>query len=559
MFTDLNLTGQLVQLFLRFLLGILPALATTWAVANESTTKGGLTSQGPGQNLVGGRFFNPVDEALTIRKVSILSVRDNLNGIYARPAQDQLTKLIRDRHRWDYIESSFTEPIQSIRSLETQPALVKKMTEASEADSFFALQIVKMPEHIDLKLSLFSRADGRVLLQEELQNHKRFEIADINRQVQGLFEKIVHKLPYQGLVMSRQANRVTLNLGKKDGIQEDQTLVIAQIVNVTRHPKFDFLINTEKQVLGRVKVMKVDDTLSFGAVVSEIDRGAIRRGHKVTGLETVEYSEKNPWITSENSELNIESRPDSNVSFGEKPQEWLPTRPPSFGAVGLQFGFGSFNSSLSLDTQTLESSSNLVPGASVFGELWLDPRWTVRAEMEQGLLSSKNPRSGSTPSDLNQQMSQYGLYVGYNVLLRDDFWGPRLQPRIGFMRRQTYVDASSPLSLTTTTYSGLSLGLHGRLPIDEKRDWYLGAGLNVLMFAKFNETPVSSGADPKSSGNVFSLLAERKLKENLFATGTLEFSLYRTTFSGPGGRAGETASSFSQRQSRLNAGIVYMF
>lgn len=506
-------------------------------------------------------YFSQIDDELTIRKIAILPVTDNLDGIYARPIEGYLTDLVKAHHQWDLIDSSSvaSQAPLSFSDLEENPEEVKRIGAGSEADAFLAAKATKGPSGLTIKLNLYMKQDGKLLVQEILKDHPRFDLKELKAQIQSQFGKLVRRIPYDGLILSRQGNRVTVNLGKSDGLTQNQMISVVQIIKVSRHPKFNFLVSTEKEILGKIKILKVEDTLSFGAIVSELDKGVIRKFHKIAGLDQISYPEPDELGSAVDGGGSILDRDDGQISFGKNPTEWVPSRPPAFGAVGLKIGLGSYNTSVSLTSETFQSKASLYPSIGVFGELWLNPYWIVRADIEQGVASTSNPRSGSTPSEINHQLSKYSLLVGYNLLLRDDFFGPKLQIRTGFMRHQANVDDSSPTSLTTTTYSGLLLGLYGSLPVTEKKEWIVGAGLNMVLFPRLSETPVSSGGSNKNTINDFTFWTERKLNENLYATASLDASLHHTSFTGAGTRAGASATSMSQSHKRLTGGIIYMF
>lgn len=507
-------------------------------------------------------YVSRIDEDLTIRRVAVLPVMDNVDGIYARPIETQLINLVKGSHRWDYVESNIAGGLPTVGEMEENPDQVVKSIRSIEADAVFAAAASRGPNGISIRLNLFLKKDGKLLAQELLNNHPRFEIPQLKEQMNTLYGRLVAKLPYDGLILSRQGQRVTINLGRSDGLVKDQMLTAVQIISVNRHPKFNFLISTEKEILGKIKILKVDESLSFGAIISEKERGAIARLAKISGLDQVNYPEPEALGAPAGGDLG--ERPDAKVTFGKDAKEWLPVRPPSFGQVGLALGFGMYQSSVTLDTVgSMEAQSLFYPSLAAHGELWLNPQWTIRAELAQGVLSTGNPRSGSSPSTLNHSMSRYSLSAVYNFLLRDDFWGPKIQVSGGFASYRMYVDDSSPQALTTTTFSGAMLGLGGSFPINDDKIWYLGGKLNLFISPSLQETPNASGSGGSVSVNNFALTGEKKIAENLRATGALEFSLYSSTFSGYGSRVNgatpETATSLSQKHTILSGGIVYMF
>lgn len=510
-------------------------------------------------------YVSQVDQDLTIRRIALLPVTDNVDGIYARPIETQLTQILKNAHRWDFVEATVAASLPTLVELEESPTEVQKLVQPVDADAFIGTTVSRGPGGLSIRIDLFLKKDGKVFSQEILRDHPRFELAEIRERVGELYRKLVSRIPYDGLLLSRQGNRVSLNLGKSDGMTKDQIVTVVQIISVNRHPKFNFIVSSEKEILGRVKILKVEDTLSFGAIIAEKEKDAVRRFAKISGLEQVNYPE--PTRLDESGPAgDINERPDAGVTFGKDPKEWLPTRPPSFGQLGAHIGLGSYTASVATDQSgTLQATSPYYPSIGLDGEMWLTPQWTIRAELLQGVLSTPNPRSGATPGTLNQALERYSLEMTYNFLLRDDFFGPKFGFTGGFASYRMYADVSSPDALETTTYSGMYFGVGGAFPVTDNKLWFLGGKLNFFLLPSMRETPRSSGSSSKNTINEFSIFVQRKIGENLRATGSLDFSLYGSSLSGQGNRIGptngtpENAASISQKHTVLTGGIVYMY
>lgn len=510
-------------------------------------------------------YVSQIDADLTLRRASVLPVSDNVDGIYARPIEAQLISLVREAHRWDFVEANVSGAMPSVGELEERPESVKKVTTAIDAQAVFAASASRGTNGLTLRLNLFLKKDGKLIAQDVVKDLPRFETAEVREQVKQMYRKVTSKLPYQGLILSRQNNRITINLGKSDGLQKDQTVSAIQIISVQRHPKFNFLIGTEKEILGRIKILKVDESLSFGAIISEKERGAIAKFAKISALEDVNYGE--PLGLNPETDRDVRSRTDANVAFGKDAREWVPSQPPSFGQVGLSLGLGSFSSASNLSgIECCEAKSSIYPSLNIHGELWINPTWAARVELTQGVISTDNPRDGSTPGELNQSYSRYALLFGYNFLLQDDFFGPKIQLNLGLGTAKAYVDDSQPKALTTTSFNGGILGVNGIFPVTDDGQWYAGGKFNLYLFPKMSESPTSSAAKSRANINEFSVFVQKKLGERLRAVGSVDVTLFSANFSGGAGDrtaadgvTPEVATSLSQRHTVLTAGVLYMF
>ncbi len=512
------------------------------------------------------QYVSQADDQVSINRVAILPVTDNLDGIYARPLESELINHVKKNHQWDIVENNLSET-PSIVDLEENPKEMAKLSSRLETDAILVCRINKGPGGTSIRLDLFLKRDNKLFAQEVLKDFPRFEINELKEQLANLYAKLIAKIPYSGQILSRQQNRVTINIGKSDGINKDQILSVIQIIKLNRHPKFNFIINTEKEILGKIKILKVDDNLSFATIITEKEKSAIRKGAKISGIDFVNYSVPDELSNPSQKSESLNDRQDSNVSFGKAPSEWVPTPPPMFGLVGIKLGLGTFGESMNLTNTTASLSpggqdgkSPFYPSLDLYGELWLNPKWQMRAEIMQGVISTSNPRAGSTPSNLNDSLSYYSLAVGYNFLLRNDFFGPKIRLDFGLMSYRMFVDSSQPESFTTVNYSGILVGITGVLPIDNRSNLVIGATFNLVLLPKLVEQPEASGGGPTNNVNSFSLFLEKKIRENIKFVSSLDFLLVSTSFSGVGNRAGgEYATSLSQRLTTANFGIAYLF
>lgn len=500
------------------------------------------------------RYVSPVDESLTIRSISLLPITDNVEGIYARHIADQLTTLMRGSHRWNFIETPEDTNFPSITSLEESPPDFQKATSKLKADSFMTAVASRGPAGLSVRLDLFLKSDGRLLAQQTLRDYKRFEISDLKSQIRRMYGKLLTDIPYDGLILSRQQNRVTINLGKADGIKADQLITAVQIISVQRHPKFGFLISSDKEILGRIKITQVDETLSFGTIISEKERGAIQKLAKISGVVPIQYPDLELVDENGNSLLN---QPDAAVAFGDHPREWLPTKSPSFGEVGLRLGLGQFGTNANVDgVPNLEAKDSLFPQLSGHAELWLNSQWTIRADLMNSVITTGNPRSGSSPGKLNQSVSRYALAGQYNFLLKGDYFGPKFFVQSGFAQYKNSADDSQPRAFTSVSYSGLMLGFGGAFPITPDKNWSVSGQLNVFVFPSVSQSPSISDGSPSNNMNEFSVDVRRKIAENLWLVGGLQYSLYMTTFKGA---STDNATSISQRLTVLSGGVDWSF
>ncbi|MGZ3721932.1 MAG: hypothetical protein ACXVA9_03315 [Bdellovibrionales bacterium] len=512
------------------------------------------------QEKVTGTYHSEIDDMLTIEKVSVLPFTDNLQGIYARPIEAHFITLVDQMHRWNYIASNTSGPILSPDELESSPEKAIQVSQGLGVDAFFAGRITKGPNGITVHISLLLAKDGKLLSQAVLKDYKQFNLADLKEQTQRLLSEIVARLPYSGRVLSRDGNRVTVNLGLKDGIQAGQMLSVIQIIQAKRHPKFNFLISTEKEIFGKLKILKVDESLSFATVMTEKEKGAIQKNSKIGPLDFVVYSGGEDLALSGKPEDSLGQREDGKMVFGKDAHAWQPQAPPTFGQVGGRLGFSQVQESAELGggVGPQSASDNLSPSILLEGEIWVTPEFTFHARLKQGIVSVTNPRPGSTSAKLNQQVSTYEAGFGYMFRFGPYVTSPNVEPFLGYFTHRLYTDDTTPHTFTTTDYSGVKLGVRGSTPVGLNDEYGVGGEFGFAWKPTLRESPYSSG--DSNTANVFQMgiFGFKKLGERLKAVVQLDFEMYSATFDGSGSGT-QSASSSSQKFTTLSGGLYYMF
>lgn len=492
------------------------------------------------------RSVSDTDQLFTFQKIAVLPFSDNAQGIFARPLEADVQNRLSQTHRIDVITANIAGPLLTLSELEENPDKVKQMNSVG-ADGFLAGQVVKTPNGINLTLSLFSARDGKLFQTAQTKNFPKYGIEELKVEQSRLLQQLMKTLPYSGVVLSRDNQKVTVSLGRNDGVKEGQMLSVVQLLQAKRHPKFNFVLGFEKETIGKIRLTKVDQRLSFGQIVTEKEKGFIEKGSKIGSLDEVIYEDPMAMAPLEKVET-------------EAQKAWRPLNPPTLGQVGAMMGLTMFNRSLNLPgVQNLDASTPIAPTVGLYGELWLTPQWAFHGRIRQSIITVKNPRDNSSPSTLSQSHTAYDLDVGYMFRFGTEASSPYAEPMIGFFNYKLYSDDASPnQSFTSMTYSGMRIGARGMVPVTEDGSWAVGGEAFFAISPGLSESPITSGASNKNSMNQIGLFGVRRLTPRLNLRIQFDYELFSTNFSGTGTRT-ESASSASQRFTTLSGGVFYMF
>lgn len=482
-------------------------------------------------------FVNQVDQDLTIKSVVLAPIVDNMGGIYSKPLSAAIEKDLNSDLQWSllkYPENS-NDYAQALKT--------------SGADSVLAIQLTKGARGINGTITLYTGPEALPLLQETLTDYKGFDVAEVNNEFSKLFAKLKLKMPYKGMILSRRGQEVTLNLGSSYGLKSGMSVTVVQIVKLNRHPKLNFMVSNEKEVLGRIHLTKVDQNLSFGTITMEREVGVVAVGGKVIPEEFVKYT--TPTVTADGKILP------NNLAFGELPKEWTPETPPQFGKVSLLAGISSYEQNSDIvGGNSITAKNGFAPNIAVRGELWIDSNWFVGFGLRQSVFPVSNDLVTSQPSRLNMSLEQYSVIGGYNFLLSNDFFGPKMQVSAGFVSTKFNADNSTPTALTTMQYGGVLVGLAGQFPLSEQIPLDLGAKFDLWLNPSMSEN--NSSGSSSNTINSFGFFLDYRMKPRLNIKTELSFEYFKSDFSGTPTRL-NPSSGISHKLTTVLCGVEYLF
>lgn len=504
------------------------------------------------------KYISEADQKLMIRTITVAPVYDNVKKVYAEPIQRLLAELIQNDKVWGF--SAFPETNKKIfvETYDSYPNEVLEILKQTSAQGLLTAIITKGPSGLSAKLKLYTADQGLPLAEESFQDLTAFEIPRLRDEFVTLYQNLKNKLPYRGFILSRRGLEVTINAGSKNGLRLGQELTFAQILKINRHPKLKILVSTEKEIIGRVQVTKIEPYLSFGQIIFEKETGVLEVGTKLLPTESIAYPR--PVINALGEVIDDKAQsslsPKNDQASGQVEEKKISfDQSPHLGKIILQGGIsqyaesGSFNSGPSIST-----SQALVPTLYLDGEYSITPNWFVSLNRLQSLFSASNPQAGSNPSTLNYTYAKYSGSVGYNYFSTENFFSkPKLSCELGYSNFKTNVSDSTPLAFTSTATDSAFIKIAGSFPIEPDFPLEIGASFNILLNPNLTESPVTSGS---SSARItsFALNALYPLTAKLRYRFDLNFDQIQADFSGSGPKRSSTIQVTTQL-----FGIEYLY
>ncbi len=466
-------------------------------------------------------YKNVEDATFRVKTVFLEPFSDNVNLIYASKAETKIRALIENENQWDLV------------------------TNRKAADLIIDSRLTKNPKSYTLKMNLLFKDAVNINDSREIENI--FETEKILSFYENLFFSLKSRIPYQGVVLSRSQDQVTINLGAAHGVVRDQEVLAIHLAKLNLHPKTQAYISSEKIDLGKIKLTKVDEFLSFGTILFEREPQLIKKETKI------EFSKLDRPTLAKSSTTEV------NPDVVEGPKgEWIPKPPPQYGKVSISGGMIQYTQNVNfLAAGTKTISQWLTPTIKASGELWLNPKFHLELFIRQTSFKVSNPLGDSEPGSLNMSLSQYQIKGKYNYELENVPRSPQFQVALGIGSFQALSDKSSPLSLSNLSYGGALIGFKGVFAVSEENPLDMG-----LYFNYFVSKTLQDSANTTPSGiqiNDFGTFLRWNKSQNLAYVFELAFESYSSDFDVTSGTRSDPVSAISHRLTTTLAGIEYSF
>lgn len=517
------------------------------------------------------KYTSEIDKKIILKTITLAPVYDNANGVYSAPIQKLLTDLLQSDKVLGYSAFPPTNKRIFVESYDTKPNDVLDVLAKTDSQGLMTALITKGPRGLNARLKLYTQDQGIVLLEESFSDLKAFELSRLRDEFVTLYHNIKNKLPYRGIIQSRRGLEVTMNLGAFNGVEVGQELAIAQILKLNRHPKLKTLVGIEKEIIGQVKVTKVEPYLSFAQIIFEKETGVVDVGTKVLPSESISYpipvlnAQGDVVGDEKTSTAKMSKKQASDLAKKEEVIEALDVpkkdklidikHEPVVSAESEKIyksiyalgGFSQYSESTSFvggtsaDSKQSMALSLLLGGKVSFFDAY-------SADFNYHLQSFKADNS------LTYSLTKYSLMFGYTYYLDETNTGSKFIASGGYSVFKTDVSTTTPTVFTSTQTNGFAFKLEGLMPVSS---FEVGAYYQFLLSPQFTETPETSGSSSPLF-NTIGLIGYYKVSENLTYRAEIILDSLQSNFSGVSTRSLPATSTSIKNTSEL-FGIEYSF
>ena len=467
-------------------------------------------------------YKNEEDATFKIKTVFVEPFSDNVNLIYASKAEEKIKKIIEADNQWDQVPTK------------------------KDADLIIESRLTKNPKTFNLKMTL--QFKNSISIQDSKEIDNIFETEKILGHYESLYYNLKSRIPYQGIILSRTQDQVTINIGAAHGVVKDQEVLAVHIAKLNLHPKTHAYLSSEKVILGKIQLTKVDEFLSFGTILFEREPQILKKETKI------EFSKLDRPTLVHQPKAEIDGS-----GLLETPKgEWVPRPAPQYGKVSISGGLIQYNQNINFVSAGSKTVSQwFTPTIKASAELWINSEFHLELFIRQSSFKVANPIAGSEPGSLNMSLSQYQIKGKYNYELDSSPRSPQFQIAAGIGSFQALADVSSPLGLSSLNYGGVLLGFKGIFSISEDSPIDMGLSFNYFLTRTLQDSANTEGSGMQI--NDFGTFIRYNKSLNLAYVFELSFESYSSDMDAATGTRSDPIYSASHHLISTLAGIEYSF
>jgi hypothetical protein len=437
-----------------------------------------------------------LDRQFALETVGYLRAWDNVDGIFADYVANaykeyfakQTRFTLQDLSKGDQLLTSSKLPYNKVIE---DPEILGQLARAMRSESVIRTKIYKEGPRYRFTLDWLHSPKMDLMASEtfhldEPRGGKILAMGELKSAIERAVDTMVRKVPFHANVTGRDGSSVTVNVGMNANLGPGDTLVVATLEEVKKHPLLRAIVDWRVAPTGRLEVESVDEGIAFCRVVEEESGRVIARYQKVTQIIPKPAPPPQPLLEGEPKETS-----DTPPSLG-------------FAAPGLWIGSVSRNFSYSGGGRT---GGGMLIGGKVEGQLWFTSEWFLDVGLGLGTsgYDQDNLATGLPTGIPGGTVTAFAIRFsgGYNFYRSGGVYGQRAWVRAGLSSLGYSLALNTTEYQSPTTFGGPFLGLGADLPVRGRYGATLSLDFGILSSA--SETGLGMGASQAATS--FSIYA----------------------------------------------------
>ncbi len=480
------------------------------------------------------------DRIYALESVGWLRASDNVDGIFGSYLDDVYRSYFGRQTRFT------VKPLTTVDEILSQSKIpysiliqdsdvLRKIAKRAAVESVVRTRVLKEGDSYRFILEWVYAPRGDVLATQEFRFDDDVKTGALTSDrlpqlMRTALDQLVAGLPFLAQITGVEQDTVTVNIGRNQNVSPKQTLVIYTLQGLKRHPIYKKIEEWRWQLVGKVRVEQVEDSMLFGKII-EVEPGqAMLREQKVREVLALPPEPLSP------EEVKNQSQDQSRL-----------------GWIAGTMGIGAYNRNVGNGSATTGRGGSGI-GFQFDAEalVWLNSRFLANASVLGGLINyspTDLATKSTTGTSYSGSMTQFRLAVGASLMPAKTIFDTNAWVTVGYRSTQFSLPSTTTDSTGTSTMSSLSVGLGGQMRVNQDISAFLG--LELGLFRTLTQTTPAFG-NAVSTGDIqFSLGANYLLMDHLYFRGLIRMISVSADFA--------SNRSVGQNVISLCPSIVYTF
>jgi hypothetical protein len=443
-------------------------------------------------------FASPeLDRQYSLNSVGILKAWDNVDGLFGDIVTEVYQVELKSQSRFTVQDLSKANQLLGTskipyNKLIEDSEILGQLAKSMKVDTFLRTKVYKEgPEYrfvIDWvhapKLQLIATENFKIV--EPFSEGKSLGSDEFRKGIAQALDRLIKKVPFQGMVTGRDQSSVTVNLGVQERIKKGDTLVIATVDEVKFHPLLKTIVDWRMTSTGRATVNEVDDGMAFAKIDAEEYGKQIARYQKIVQV-----------IPGQGLKPEVETHVTDYEDRLKASQE-----PPRLGWIspGLFIGKYSREASTNNGSSGLSGSGTML-GFKADAQVWFTGDWFGEFNYAFGSSGYQQKdiatNANTAATDVTATLNQLRMSVGYFYHITPNFFGPKGWAKAGFQSSKYSLPNSSTERTSNTSFTSMTIGLGGDLPI--RNDYGVLLSVDFGLFGGGKEAGAYYGTETGAS------------------------------------------------------------
>jgi hypothetical protein len=433
-----------------------------------------------------------LDRQYALETVGFLKSYDNVDNLFADYVADAYRDYFSKQSRFvlqdlSKVDTVLTHSKVPYQKLIDDPQILSQVARTTRSQTIIRTKVEKEGPEYRFNLEWLhaphmDRIASESFVMSEPRDGTAIGVGELKAQIGNALDRMVAKVPFKGMITGRDNNSVTLDIGQNAGLRAGDTLTIATLDEVKKHPLLKEIVEWVMTETGKVQIESVEDRIAFGRVISEEPGHQIARYQKVKQIITAQTTPE-PKVINETPEANHSNEP------------------PRLGFINGGLWIGGLSRDYSVTNNGAndgQTGGGIFGGAKAEGELWFNREFFADMGFGYGVFhysQTDTVSNQSTPAGgVGGHVSTFLLDFGYDYLVTGDFFGPKGWAKLGYhsVSYNFPISLGSPENTNPIGFHGLFLGLGGELPLTDQ--WGAILNLNFGVFTGASEDTAFLGS-----------------------------------------------------------------